>query len=284
MMINHVKVLEELAAVSKPLSFNDIELFLMGFLRPAIGSNDFILFKRFVRLLRFLLGETPSVSDLRFLLALFGILVESPAGIESIVSAMVGKGVLELSQIRAFLDTASRCCVCVEGVLQDDGNVGDLESVLNGGVENDNNSGDNGNNSGDNGNNRDDNGNVNNTTENDNNATQNDNATNHPNNDTKATNTPHFSIDTLVNSLFPPTSKMEGDIATLLLIAKVTQKCGNCTNPAQFCQQFLSFLHQQNSPLFSLQTSSVNNWSNLIPHDETPVFQLTSSGRNTLFF
>ena len=81
-MIIHSKVLEELANVSDPLSFSDIELFLMGLLRPAIGSSDFVLFKRFIRLLRFPLGETPSVQDLRFLLALFAILVESSAGRE----------------------------------------------------------------------------------------------------------------------------------------------------------------------------------------------------------
>ena len=77
---------------------------------------------------------------------------------------------------------------------------------------------------------------------------------------------------------------MEGNAATLLVIAKTIRKCGNCINPAQFCQQFLSFLQLPNSPLFSSQTNSVNHWSNLIPHDETPVFQLTSNGRNSSDF
>ena len=316
-MIIHSKVLEELANVSDPLSFSDIELFLMGLLRPAIGSSDFVLFKRFIRLLRFPLGETPSVQDLRFLLALFAILVESSAGVESIVHALVGKGMLEMSQIRAFLDIVSRCYVIVEGDWMDGGNGDDqddeMNRVENGDIvntvdhddvanavnhgdavnmaENENavnstNNGDptdNGNtvNPTDNGNtvNPTDNGNTVNPTDNGNtvNPTDNNNATKQANNTTNP-------INTLIISLFPPTSEMEGNAATLLVIAKTIRKCGNCINPAQFCQQFLSFLQLPNSPLFSSQTNSVNHWSNLIPHDETPVFQLTSNGRNSSDF
>ena len=316
-MIIHSKVLEELANVSDPLSFSDIELFLMGLLRPAIGSSDFVLFKRFIRLLRFPLGETPSVQDLRFLLALFAILVESSAGVESIVHALVGKGMLEMSQIRAFLDIVSRCYVIVEGDWMDGGNGDDqddeMNRVENGDIvntvdhddvanavnhgdavnmaENENavnstNNGDptdNGNtaNPTNNGNtaNPIDNGNTTNPTDNGNtvNPTDNNNATKQANNTTNP-------INTLIISLFPPTSEMEGNAATLLVIAKTIRKCGNCINPAQFCQQFLSFLQLPNSPLFSSQTNSVNHWSNLIPHDETPVFQLTSNGRNSSDF
>lgn len=334
-MIIHSKVLEELANVSDPLSFSDIELFLMGLLRPAIGSSDFVLFKRFIRLLRFPLGETPSVQDLRFLLALFAILVESSAGVESIVHALVGKGMLEMSQIRAFLDIVSRCYVIVEGDWMDGGNGDDqddeMNRVENGDIvntvdhddvanavnhgdavnmaENENavnstNNGDptdNGNtanptNNGntanpiDNGNttNPTDNGNTVNPTDNGNtvNPTDNNNATNPTdnNNATKQANNTTNPINTLIISLFPPTSEMEGNAATLLVIAKTIRKCGNCINPAQFCQQFLSFLQLPNSPLFSSQTNSVNHWSNLIPHDETPVFQLTSNGRNSSDF
>ena len=343
-MIIHSKVLEELANVSDPLSFSDIELFLMGLLRPAIGSSDFVLFKRFIRLLRFPLGETPSVQDLRFLLALFAILVESSAGVESIVHALVGKGMLEMSQIRAFLDIVSRCYVIVEGDWMDGGNGDDqddeMNRVENGDIvntvdhddvanavnhgdavnmaENENavnstNNGDptdNGNtaNPTDNGNtanptnngntaNPIDNGNTTNPTDNGNttNPTDNGNTTNptdngntvNPtdnNNATKQANNTTNPINTLIISLFPPTSEMEGNAATLLVIAKTIRKCGNCINPAQFCQQFLSFLQLPNSPLFSSQTNSVNHWSNLIPHDETPVFQLTSNGRNSSDF
>ena len=343
-MIIHSKVLEELANVSDPLSFSDIELFLMGLLRPAIGSSDFVLFKRFIRLLRFPLGETPSVQDLRFLLALFAILVESSAGVESIVHALVGKGMLEMSQIRAFLDIVSRCYVSVEGDWMDGGNGDDqddeMNRVENGDIvntvdhddvanavnhgdamnmaENENavnstNNGDptdNGNttNPTDNGNtaNTTDNGNTANTTDNNNsvnttdngndvnptdngndvNTTDNNNATNPTNNNnaTKQANNTTNPINTLIISLFPPSSEMEGNAATLLVIAKTIRKCGNCVNPAQFCQQFLSFLQLPNSPLFSSQANSVNHWSNLIPHDETPVFQLTSNGRNSSDF
>ena len=334
-MIIHSKVLEELANVSDPLSFSDIELFLMGLLRPAIGSSDFVLFKRFIRLLRFPLGETPSVQDLRFLLALFAILVESSAGVESIVHALVGKGMLEMSQIRAFLDIVSRCYVIVEGDWMDGGNGDDqddeMNRVENGDIvntvdhddvanavnhgdavnmaENENavnstNNGDptdNGNtvnpiNNGNtvnpinNGNtvNPTDNGNTVNPTDNGNttNPTDNNNATNPTNNNnaTQQANNTTNPINTLIISLFPPTSEMEGNAATLLVIAKTIRKCGNCINPAQFCQQFLSFLQLPNSPLFSSQTNSVNHWSNLIPHDETPVFQLTSNGRNSSDF
>ena len=334
-MIIHSKVLEELANVSDPLSFSDIELFLMGLLRPAIGSSDFVLFKRFIRLLRFPLGETPSVQDLRFLLALFAILVESSAGVESIVHALVGKGMLEMSQIRAFLDIVSRCYVIVEGDWMDGGNGDDqddeMNRVENGDIvntvdhddvanavnhgdavnmaENENavnstNNGDptdNGNtanptNNGntanpiDNGNttNPTDNGNTTNPTDNGNttNPTDNGNTVNPTdnNNATKQANNTTNPINTLIISLFPPTSEMEGNAATLLVIAKTIRKCGNCINPAQFCQQFLSFLQLPNSPLFSSQTNSVNHWSNLIPHDETPVFQLTSNGRNSSDF
>ena len=334
-MIIHSKVLEELANVSDPLSFSDIELFLMGLLRPAIGSSDFVLFKRFIRLLRFPLGETPSVQDLRFLLALFAILVESSAGVESIVHALVGKGMLEMSQIRAFLDIVSRCYVSVEGDWMDGGNGDDqddeMNRVENGDIvntvdhddvanavnhgdavnmaENENavnstNNGDptdNGNttNPTDNGNtaNTTDNGNTANTTDNNNsvnttdngndvNPTDNNNATNPTdnNNATKQANNTTNPINTLIISLFPPSSEMEGNAATLLVIAKTIRKCGNCVNPAQFCQQFLSFLQLPNSPLFSSQANSVNHWSNLIPHDETPVFQLTSNGRNSSDF
>ena len=334
-MIIHSKVLEELANVSDPLSFSDIELFLMGLLRPAIGSSDFVLFKRFIRLLRFPLGETPSVQDLRFLLALFAILVESSAGVESIVHALVGKGMLEMSQIRAFLDIVSRCYVIVEGDWMDGGNGDDqddeMNRVENGDIvntvdhddvanavnhgdavnmaENENavnstnngdptdngntvNPTDNGNtvNPTDNGNtaNPTDNGNTVNPTDNGNtvNPTDNNNATNPTdnNNATKQANTTTNPINTLIISLVPPTSEMEGNAATLLVIAKTIRKCGNCINPAQFCQQFLSFLQLPNSPLFSSQTNSVNHWSNLIPHDETPVFQLTSNGRNSSDF
>ena len=343
-MIIHSKVLEELANVSDPLSFSDIELFLMGLLRPAIGSSDFVLFKRFIRLLRFPLGETPSVQDLRFLLALFAILVESSAGVESIVHALVGKGMLEMSQIRAFLDIVSRCYVSVEGDWMDGGNGDDqddeMNRVENGDIvntvdhddvanavnhgdamnmaENENavnstNNGDitdNGNtvnptdnnnsvNTTDNGNdvNPTDNGNTANTTDNNNsvnttdngntaNSTNNGNTTNPTNNNnaTKQANNTTNPINTLIISLFPPTSEMEGNAATLLVIAKTIRKCGNCINPAQFCQQFLSFLQLPNSPLFSLQANSVNHWSNLIPHDETPVFQLISNGRNSSDF
>ena len=325
-MIIHSKVLEELANVSDPLSFSDIELFLMGLLRPAIGSSDFVLFKRFIRLLRFPLGETPSVQDLRFLLALFAILVESSAGVESIVHALVGKGMLEMSQIRAFLDIVSRCYVIVEGDWMDGGNGDDqddeMNRVENGDIvntvdhddvanavnhgdavnmaENENavnstNNGDptdNGNtaNPTDNGNtaNPTDNGNTVNPTDNGNtvNPTDNGNTVNPTdnNNATKQANNTTNPINTLIISLFPPTSEMEGNAATLLVIAKTIRKCGNCINPAQFCQQFLSFLQLPNSPLFSSQTNSVNHWSNLIPHDETPVFQLTSNGRNSSDF
>ena len=343
-MIIHSKVLEELANVSDPLSFSDIELFLMGLLRPAIGSSDFVLFKRFIRLLRFPLGETPSVQDLRFLLALFAILVESSAGVESIVHALVGKGMLEVSQIRAFLDIVSRCYVSVEGDWMDGGNGDDqddeMNTVENGDIvntvdhddvanavnhgdamnmaENENavnstnngdptdngnttNPTDNGNtvNPTDNGNtvnptdnnnsvNPTDNGNTVNTTDNGNttNPTDNGNTTNPTdnNNATKQANNTTNPINTLIISLFPPTSEMEGNAATLLVIAKTIRKCGNCINPAQFCQQFLSFLQLPNSPLFSSQANSVNHWSNLIPHDETPVFQLTSNGRNSSDF
>ena len=343
-MIIHSKVLEELANVSDPLSFSDIELFLMGLLRPAIGSSDFVLFKRFIRLLRFPLGETPSVQDLRFLLALFAILVESSAGVESIVHALVGKGMLEVSQIRAFLDIVSRCYVSVEGDWMDGGNGDDqddeMNRVENGDIvntvdhddvanavnhgdamnmaENENavnstNNGDpidNGNtaNPTDNGNtvNTTDNGNTANPTDNGNtvNPTDNNNATNPTNNGntvnptdngntvnttdnnnaTKQANNTTNPINTLIISLFPPSSEMEGNAATLLIIAKTIRKCGNCINPAQFCQQFLSFLQLPNSPFFSSQANSVNHWSNLIPHDETPVFQLTSNGRNSSDF
>ena len=348
-MIIHSKVLEELANVSDPLSFSDIELFLMGLLRPAIGSSDFVLFKRFIRLLRFPLGETPSVQDLRFLLALFAILVESSAGVESIVHALVGKGMLEVSQIRAFLDIVSRCYVSVEGDWMDGGNGDDQDDEMNrvengdsvntvdhddvanavnhgdamNMAENENavnstnngdptdngntanptdngntvnptdngntvNPTDNGNtvNPTDNGNtvNPTDNGNTANTTDNGNttNPTDNGNTTNPTNNNnaTKQANNTTNPINTLIISLFPPSSEMEGNAATLLVIAKTIRKCGNCINPAQFCQQFLSFLQLPNSPLFSSQANSVNHWSNLIPHDETPVFQLTSNGRN----
>ena len=307
-MIIHSKVLEELANVSDPLSFSDIELFLMGLLRPAIGSSDFVLFKRFIRLLRFPLGETPSVQDLRFLLALFAILVESSAGVESIVHALVGKGMLEMSQIRAFLDIVSRCYVIVEGDWMDGGNGDDqddeMNRVENGDIVNtvdhddvanavnhgdavnmaENENAVNSTNNGDptdNGNtvNPTDNGNTVNPTDNGNtvNSTDNNNATKQANNTTNP-------INTLIISLFPPTSEMEGNAATLLVIAKTIRKCGNCINPAQFCQQFLSFLQLPNSPLFSSQANSVNHWSNLIPHDETPVFQLTSNGRNSSDF
>ena len=298
-MIIHSKVLEELANVSDPLSFSDIELFLMGLLRPAIGSSDFVLFKRFIRLLRFPLGETPSVQDLRFLLALFAILVESSAGVESIVHALVGKGMLEMSQIRAFLDIVSRCYVIVEGDWMDGGNGDDqddeMNRVENGDIVNtvdhddvanavnhgdavnmaENENAVNSTNNGD----PTDNGNTANPTNNGNtvNPTDNNNATKQANNTTNP-------INTLIISLFPPTSEMEGNAATLLVIAKTIRKCGNCINPAQFCQQFLSFLQLPNSPLFSSQTNSVNHWSNLIPHDETPVFQLTSNGRNSSDF
>ena len=298
-MIIHSKVLEELANVSDPLSFSDIELFLMGLLRPAIGSSDFVLFKRFIRLLRFPLGETPSVQDLRFLLALFAILVESSAGVESIVHALVGKGMLEMSQIRAFLDIVSRCYVSVEGDWMDGGNGDDqddeMNRVENGDIVNtvdhddvanavnhgdamnmaENENAVNSTNNGD----PTDNGNTVNTTDNGNtaNPTNNNNATKQANNTTNP-------INTLIISLFPPTSEMEGNAATLLVIAKTIRKCGNCINPAQFCQQFLSFLQLPNSPLFSSQANSVNHWSNLIPHDETPVFQLTSNGRNSSDF
>ena len=316
-MIIHSKVLEELANVSDPLSFSDIELFLMGLLRPAIGSSDFVLFKRFIRLLRFPLGETPSVQDLRFLLALFAILVESSAGVESIVHALVGKGMLEMSQIRAFLDIVSRCYVIVEGDWMDGGNGDDqddeMNRVENGDIVNtvdhddvanavnhgdavnmaENENAVNSTNNGDptdNGNtvNPTDNGNTVNPTDNGNtvNPTDNNNATNPTdnNNATKQANNTTNPINTLIISLFPPTSEMEGNAATLLVIAKTIRKCGNCINPAQFCQQFLSFLQLPNSPLFSSQTNSVNHWSNLIPHDETPVFQLTSNGRNSSDF
>ena len=298
-MIIHSKVLEELANVSDPLSFSDIELFLMGLLRPAIGSSDFVLFKRFIRLLRFPLGETPSVQDLRFLLALFAILVESSAGVESIVHALVGKGMLEVSQIRAFLDIVSRCYVSVEGDWMDGGNGDDqddeMNRVENGDIVNtvdhddvanavnhgdamnmaENENAVNSTNNGD----PIDNGNTANPTDNGNtvNTTDNNNATQQANNTTNP-------INTLIISLFPPTSEMEGNAATLLVIAKTIRKCGNCINPAQFCQQFLSFLQLPNSPLFSSQANSVNHWSNLIPHDETPVFQLTSNGRNSSDF
>ena len=325
-MIIHSKVLEELANVSDPLSFSDIELFLMGLLRPAIGSSDFVLFKRFIRLLRFPLGETPSVQDLRFLLALFAILVESSAGVESIVHALVGKGMLEMSQIRAFLDIVSRCYVSVEGDWMDGGNGDDqddeMNRVENGDIvntvdhddvanavnhgdamnmaENENavnstNNGDpidNGNtaNPTDNGNtvNPTDNNNATNPTNNGNtvNPTDNGNTVNTTdnNNATKQANNTTNPINTLIISLFPPSSEMEGNAATLLIIAKTIRKCGNCINPAQFCQQFLSFLQLPNSPFFSSQANSVNHWSNLIPHDETPVFQLTSNGRNSSDF
>lgn len=316
-MIIHSKVLEELANVSDPLSFSDIELFLMGLLRPAIGSSDFVLFKRFIRLLRFPLGETPSVQDLRFLLALFAILVESSAGVESIVHALVGKGMLEMSQIRAFLDIVSRCYVIVEGDWMDGGNGDDqddeMNRVENGDIVNtvdhddvanavnhgdavnmaENENAVNSTNNGDptdNGNtvNPTNNGNTANPTDNGNtvNSTDNNNATNPTdnNNATKQANNTTNPINTLIISLFPPTSEMEGNAATLLVIAKTIRKCGNCINPAQFCQQFLSFLQLPNSPLFSSQTNSVNHWSNLIPHDETPVFQLTSNGRNSSDF
>ena len=316
-MIIHSKVLEELANVSDPLSFSDIELFLMGLLRPAIGSSDFVLFKRFIRLLRFPLGETPSVQDLRFLLALFAILVESSAGVESIVHALVGKGMLEMSQIRAFLDIVSRCYVIVEGDWMDGGNGDDqddeMNRVENGDIVNtvdhddvanavnhgdavnmaENENAVNSTNNGDptdNGNtaNPTNNGNTVNPTDNGNtvNPTDNNNATNPTdnNNATKQANNTTNPINTLIISLFPPTSEMEGNAATLLVIAKTIRKCGNCINPAQFCQQFLSFLQLPNSPLFSSQTNSVNHWSNLIPHDETPVFQLTSNGRNSSDF
>ena len=298
-MIIHSKVLEELANVSDPLSFSDIELFLMGLLRPAIGSSDFVLFKRFIRLLRFPLGETPSVQDLRFLLALFAILVESSAGVESIVHALVGKGMLEVSQIRAFLDIVSRCYVSVEGDWMDGGNGDDqddeMNRVENGDIVNtvdhddvanavnhgdamnmaENENAVNSTNNGD----PIDNGNTANPTDNGNtvNPTDNNNATKQANNTTNP-------INTLIISLFPPSSEMEGNAATLLIIAKTIRKCGNCINPAQFCQQFLSFLQLPNSPLFSSQANSVNHWSNLIPHDETPVFQLTSNGRNSSDF
>ena len=316
-MIIHSKVLEELANVSDPLSFSDIELFLMGLLRPAIGSSDFVLFKRFIRLLRFPLGETPSVQDLRFLLALFAILVESSAGVESIVHALVGKGMLEVSQIRAFLDIVSRCYVSVEGDWMDGGNGDDqddeMNRVENGDIVNtvdhddvanavnhgdavnmaENENAVNSTNNGDpidNGNtvNPTDNGNTVNPTDNGNtvNPTDNGNTTNPTNNNnaTQQANNTTNPINTLIISLFPPTSEMEGNAATLLVIAKTIRKCGNCINPAQFCQQFLSFLQLPNSPLFSSQTNSVNHWSNLIPHDETPVFQLTSNGRNSSDF
>ena len=316
-MIIHSKVLEELANVSDPLSFSDIELFLMGLLRPAIGSSDFVLFKRFIRLLRFPLGETPSVQDLRFLLALFAILVESSAGVESIVHALVGKGMLEMSQIRAFLDIVSRCYVIVEGDWMDGGNGDDqddeMNRVENGDIVNtvdhddvanavnhgdavnmaENENAVNSTNNGDptdNGNtaNPTDNGNTANPTNNGNtvNPTDNGNTVNPTdnNNATKQANNTTNPINTLIISLFPPTSEMEGNAATLLVIAKTIRKCGNCINPAQFCQQFLSFLQLPNSPLFSSQTNSVNHWSNLIPHDETPVFQLTSNGRNSSDF
>ena len=343
-MIIHSKVLEELANVSDPLSFSDIELFLMGLLRPAIGSSDFVLFKRFIRLLRFPLGETPSVQDLRFLLALFAILVESSAGVESIVHALVGKGMLEVSQIRAFLDIVSRCYVSVEGDWMDGGNGDDqddeMNRVENGDIVNtvdhddvanavnhgdamnmaENENAVNSTNNGDpidNGNtaNPTDNGNTVNTTDNGNtanptdngktvNPTDNNNATNPTNNGntvnptdngntvnttdnnnaTKQANNTTNPINTLIISLFPPSSEMEGNAATLLIIAKTIRKCGNCINPAQFCQQFLSFLQLPNSPFFSSQANSVNHWSNLIPHDETPVFQLTSNGRNSSDF
>ena len=298
-MIIHSKVLEELANVSDPLSFSDIELFLMGLLRPAIGSSDFVLFKRFIRLLRFPLGETPSVQDLRFLLALFAILVESSAGVESIVHALVGKGMLEMSQIRAFLDIVSRCYVSVEGDWMDGGNGDDqddeMNRVENGDIVNtvdhddvanavnhgdamnmaENENAVNSTNNGD----PIDNGNTANPTDNGNtvNTTDNNNATKQANNTTNP-------INTLIISLFPPSSEMEGNAATLLIIAKTIRKCGNCINPAQFCQQFLSFLQLPNSPFFSSQANSVNHWSNLIPHDETPVFQLTSNGRNSSDF
>ena len=316
-MIIHSKVLEELANVSDPLSFSDIELFLMGLLRPAIGSSDFVLFKRFIRLLRFPLGETPSVQDLRFLLALFAILVESSAGVESIVHALVGKGMLEVSQIRAFLDIVSRCYVSVEGDWMDGGNGDDqddeMNRVENGDIVNtvdhddvanavnhgdamnmaENENAVNSTNNGDitdNGNttNPTDNGNTVNPTDNGNttNPTDNGNTTNPTNNNnaTKQANNTTNPINTLIISLFPPSSEMEGNAATLLVIAKTIRKCGNCINPAQFCQQFLSFLQLPNSPLFSSQANSVNHWSNLIPHDETPVFQLTSNGRNSSDF
>ena len=316
-MIIHSKVLEELANVSDPLSFSDIELFLMGLLRPAIGSSDFVLFKRFIRLLRFPLGETPSVQDLRFLLALFAILVESSAGVESIVHALVGKGMLEMSQIRAFLDIVSRCYVIVEGDWMDGGNGDDqddeMNRVENGDIVNtvdhddvanavnhgdavnmaENENAVNSTNNGDptdNGNtvNPTDNGNTVNPTDNGNNVNPTDNGnTVNPTdngNTTKQANNTTNPINTLIISLFPPTSEMEGNAATLLVIAKTIRKCGNCINPAQFCQQFLSFLQLPNSPLFSSQTNSVNHWSNLIPHDETPVFQLTSNGRNSSDF
>lgn len=307
-MIIHSKVLEELANVSDPLSFSDIELFLMGLLRPAIGSSDFVLFKRFIRLLRFPLGETPSVQDLRFLLALFAILVESSAGVESIVHALVGKGMLEMSQIRAFLDIVSRCYVIVEGDWMDGGNGDDqddeMNRVENGDIVNtvdhddvanavnhgdavnmaENENAVNSTNNGD----PTDNGNTVNPTDNGNttNPTDNNNATNPTNNNnaTQQANNTTNPINTLIISLFPPTSEMEGNAATLLVIAKTIRKCGNCINPAQFCQQFLSFLQLPNSPLFSSQANSVNHWSNLIPHDETPVFQLTSNGRNSSDF
>ena len=307
-MIIHSKVLEELANVSDPLSFSDIELFLMGLLRPAIGSSDFVLFKRFIRLLRFPLGETPSVQDLRFLLALFAILVESSAGVESIVHALVGKGMLEMSQIRAFLDIVSRCYVSVEGDWMDGGNGDDqddeMNRVENGDIVNtvdhddvanavnhgdamnmaENENAVNSTNNGD----PTDNGNTVNTTDNGNtaNPTDNGNTANPTNNNnaTKQANNTTNPINTLIISLFPPTSEMEGNAATLLVIAKTIRKCGNCINPAQFCQQFLSFLQLPNSPLFSSQANSVNHWSNLIPHDETPVFQLTSNGRNSSDF
>lgn len=307
-MIIHSKVLEELANVSDPLSFSDIELFLMGLLRPAIGSSDFVLFKRFIRLLRFPLGETPSVQDLRFLLALFAILVESSAGVESIVHALVGKGMLEVSQIRAFLDIVSRCYVSVEGDWMDGGNGDDqddeMNRVENGDIVNtvdhddvanavnhgdamnmaENENAVNSTNNGD----ITDNGNTTNPTDNGNtvNPTDNGNTTNPTNNNnaTKQANNTTNPINTLIISLFPPSSEMEGNAATLLVIAKTIRKCGNCINPAQFCQQFLSFLQLPNSPLFSSQANSVNHWSNLIPHDETPVFQLTSNGRNSSDF
>ena len=307
-MIIHSKVLEELANVSDPLSFSDIELFLMGLLRPAIGSSDFVLFKRFIRLLRFPLGETPSVQDLRFLLALFAILVESSAGVESIVHALVGKGMLEVSQIRAFLDIVSRCYVIVEGDWMDGGNGDDqddeMNRVENGDIVNtvdhddvanavnhgdavnmaENENAVNSTNNGD----ITDNGNTTNPTDNGNtvNPTDNGNTTNPTNNNnaTKQANNTTNPINTLIISLFPPSSEMEGNAATLLVIAKTIRKCGNCINPAQFCQQFLSFLQLPNSPLFSSQANSVNHWSNLIPHDETPVFQLTSNGRNSSDF
>jgi len=255
--------------------------------------------------------------------------------VESIVHALVGKGMLEMSQIRAFLDIVSRCYVIVEGDWMDGGNGDDqddeMNRVENGDIvntvdhddvanavnhgdavnmaENENavnstnngdptdngntvNPTDNGNtvNPTDNGNtvNPTDNGNTVNPTDNGNttNPTDNNNATNPTNNNnaTQQANNTTNPINTLIISLFPPTSEMEGNAATLLVIAKTIRKCGNCINPAQFCQQFLSFLQLPNSPLFSSQANSVNHWSNLIPHDETPVFQLTSNGRNSSDF